>query len=193
MGFCLKCCDFQRLERIVSSLRKRESNKGELKIRISGLSSGIHEYHFLPSPTELGLDARFSKPVEVDAHLDKTSRQMYLKTDVRTVGMFDCDRCLDEFERPLSTRYTVFYLYDDSESGRFPDDEVQIINPDTATIDLTEDVRQMLMLAIPLKLLCTEECKGLCPRCGTNWNHASCNCTQEMIDSRWSGLQNLSK
>ena len=174
-------------------MRKSESNKSELKIRISGLSSGIHEYHFSTAPADIGLDAQFSKPVEIDARLDKAARQIYLKVDIRTVGMFGCDRCLDEFERSLATGYTMFYLYDETESGRFPDDEVQIITPDTVTIDLREDVRQVLLLAVPLKLLCKEECKGLCPRCGTNWNHASCDCTQDMIDSRWSGLQNLSK
>lgn len=174
-------------------MERRNSLNGEIRIRISGLSNGLHEYHFSVTPSDIELDEHFPSSVEVDAHLDKASRQLYLKTAIRTTGSFECDRCLDPFEQQLSTRYTMFYIYDELESGKFPEDEVQIINPDTVCLELAEDVRQFVLLSVPLKLLCKEDCKGLCSNCGTNWNHGPCDCKREIIDSRWSGLQNLMK
>jgi uncharacterized protein len=172
---------------------RRTAVGDELRIRISGLSNGLHEYQFSAVPADLGLDARFSGMVDVDAHLDKTTRQLYLKTDIRAAGRFECDRCLDQFERQLATTYGTMYVYDEIDSGGVPPDEVQVINPDTVSINLAEDVRQYVLLSVPLKLLCKDECRGLCPICGTNWNHATCDCSRDAIDSRWSGLKDLLK
>ena len=143
-----------------------------IKIRISGLSNGLHDYHFSAEPSEIGLEANFTAPVEIDVALDKTTRQVYLKASLSTRAKFTCDRCTDEFELALATKYNVFYLYDEESGGNLPPEEVQVITPDTVHLELSEDVRQFVMLSVPLKLLCREECKGLCPRCGTNWNTA---------------------
>jgi uncharacterized protein len=165
-------------------------NNGDvMKIRISRLSNGLHEYHFSSDPSEIGLENNFKKTIEVDVTLDKTSRQMYLKSDIRSSGFFQCDRCLTEFEQPVSCHFNMFYMYNDLDAGGHPADEVQVISSDTVYIDLTEDVRQMVTLTVPLKLLCRDDCKGLCPRCGINWNHQSCRCNLEMDNSRWEGLK----
>ena len=63
--------------------------------------------------------------------------------------------------------------------------------PTLAVIDLGEDVRQTLILAVPLKLLCRPECKGLCPQCGTNLNNETCSCTTVEADPRWDALRAL--
>ena len=59
----------------------------EIKIRISQLSNGLHEFHFSVKPSDLGLGENFTRQVEIDAVLDKETRQMYLKTDVRCSGI----------------------------------------------------------------------------------------------------------
>lgn len=164
-----------------------------IKIRISGLSNGLHDYHFSAEPSEIGLDPNFTKPVEIDVALDKTTRQVSLKASLSTSAKFICDRCTDEFELALATKYNVFYLYDEESGGSLPPEEVQVITPDTVHLELSEDVRQFVMLSVPLKLLCREECKGLCPRCGTNWNAVRCDCKQETTDSPWHGLEKLLK
>ena len=168
-----------------------KTRDGDVRIRISGLSNGVHEYHFSVEPATLGLDGNFHTPVEIDAQLDKTTRQMYLRTTIRTSGRFQCDRCLDEFDQNLSTGYAMFYVYDESDASKYPDDEVTVLNADQVYVDAGEDVRQMVLLAVPLKLLCREECKGLCPHCGSNWNTAVCDCARESLDPRWQGLQGL--
>ena len=171
---------------------KRVKNVNDkVKIRISGLSNGLHEYHFSAEPTVIGLENNFQQPVEIDAQLDKATHQIYLKADVQTSGNFQCDRCLDDFAQELSASYRVFYMYNNNEGAKFPPEEIQFVTSDTIDIDLTDDVCQMVLLSVPLKLLCTEECKGLCPHCGSNWNHNLCDCKEEIGDPRLQGLQDL--
>jgi uncharacterized protein len=165
-----------------------------LKIRISGLSTGTHEYHFQSSPADLGLDGKFTKPVAVDVTLDKTSSEVFLQTQIRTVGSFECDRCVTDFEQEVSTEYRMVYLYREADSGRYPPEEIRTISHDMVSLDLTEDVRESILLAVPLKLLCKPDCRGLCPRCGTDWNIRACNCdvtTSDVDRSRWQGLDGL--
>jgi uncharacterized protein len=57
---------------------------------------------------------------------------------------------------------------------------------------LLEDVlREQVLLAVPLKAICREDCKGLCPHCGKNLNLAQCSCEEPVEDLRWSGLREL--
>jgi uncharacterized protein len=168
--------------------RKRSDG---IRIRVSGLSNGLHEYHFSVEPSEIGLQAEFHHPVTVDVELDKTTRQIYLKAAVATRGKFICDRCVEEFEQSLANTYNVFYVYDEESGSSLPPEEVQVLAPDAVHIDLSEDVRQFVLLSVPLKLLCREDCKGLCPKCGTNWNAGPCSCTQDPTDPRWQGLEKL--
>jgi uncharacterized protein len=163
----------------------------QLKIRISQLSSGLHEYHFKGNAAEIGLDSNFGSGVKVDAFLDKTPRQLYLKVDVEGSGVFQCDRCIEEFEQPLSSHYNLVYVFDAADTAALPPDEVQVIGADTPSIDLAEDVRQVVVLSVPLKLLCKEDCKGLCPQCGTNRNHQTCDCRELTDNSQWRGLEGL--
>ncbi len=170
-----------------------KNNPNEIDIRISGLSNGFHEYHFSVEPSVIGLDANFHRVVKVNAQLEKTSHQIYLKTDIETLGRFRCDRCLDEFESPIKGTFNMCYMYNALETENFSSEEIQVIRPDTVSIELTEDIRQIIMLSVPLKLLCVEDCKGLCTHCGTNKNHELCSCKEEVSDPRWQGLHELLK
>ena len=161
-----------------------------LKINISKLPEGAHQRSLQATPEEIGLDSRFTKEVLVESTLEKTSRQLYVQTEFKTGGVFTCDRCLEEFEREVSSRFGIVYVMD-SDGAKSDSEEVQVITPDTNTIDLGEDVRQFAVLALPQKMLCRDDCAGLCPRCGANLNRAKCTCSKEEIDSRWSGLQKL--
>jgi uncharacterized protein len=161
-----------------------------LKINISKLPEGTHQRSLQATPGEIGLDSRFTKEVLVESTLEKTSRQLYVRTEFKTGGVFTCDRCLEEFEREISSGFGTVYVTD-SDGAESDREDVQVITPDTNTIDLGEDVRQYAVLTLPPKMLCRDDCAGLCPRCGTNLNRAKCDCDQAEVDSRWSGLQKL--
>ena len=58
-------------------------------------------------------------------------------------------------------------------------------------IELNDIVREQILLNLPEQVFCTEECKGLCPKCGADRNLINCNCEETEIDPRWSALKNL--
>jgi uncharacterized protein len=70
-------------------------------------------------------------------------------------------------------------------------DNISYISLETDVIDISDDVRDFSILAVPMKKLCTEECKGLCYRCGTNLNEENCTCDQNYVDARWLPLKEL--
>jgi uncharacterized protein len=172
-------------------VNRSNGREKSLIIRISGLSNGLHEYHFSTDPGEIGLKPNFSNAIQADIKLDKSARQLYLKAEISTSGFFDCDRCLEQFELPVVTRYTAIYLYSEADMGKYPPEEIEVISPETTSIDLSEDVCEMILLSVPLKLLCKEECRGLCPKCGVNRNRTGCDCEAEVDTSRWGELKKL--
>ncbi len=140
----------------------------------------------------MGLDARFRHPVHVQAVLEKTGHQIHLRINLQTIAQFTCDRCLDEFERPMSSNYEIVYTSEQAAASAGHDEEMQFLSPDTNVLDLGEDVRQFLILAVPQKVLCNDNCLGLCPKCGANRNKGGCNCSPEERDPRWDGLKKVS-
>jgi len=160
-----------------------------MKIQVAGLSEGVHEYHFDTTAAELGLGQEYSGGVSVDAALDKSGNEILLKAGIRAESHVVCDRCVTPFAQTLTPSYQMYYVWNDPDAARFDPSEVQVIHPGLSVINLTEDVRQTILLAVPLKLLCREDCKGLCPRCGKNLNEGPCNCTEMPIDSRWDRLR----
>lgn len=168
---------------------KHEEN--QVRIRISQLSPGTHSFHYSVNPQDIGLDETFHNHVVVDVNLEKTTRQMYVRGEVVATGRFTCDRCLEDFSQNIQSTFAVFYVFSEEEAAKFDAEEVRVIHPDTPTIDATDDVRQSVVLAVPLKLLCRDECKGLCATCGVNLNSETCSCREVMADSRWEGLKNI--
>ena len=164
----------------------------KLRINISKLSEGAHQRSLQAAPGEIGLDSRFTKEVSLEAALESTSRQLYVHAEFKTGGVFTCDRCLEEFEREVSSGFGIVYVAENrAEVGE--DDDMRVLSPDTNYIDLDEDVRQYAILALPQKTLCTEDCAGLCPSCGTNLNRAKCECGNEAVDSPLSELKKFTK
>jgi len=161
-----------------------------LRINISKLSEGTHHHSLRATPEEVGLDSRFTKELEIEATLHKTSRQFYMRVEVKAGGTFTCDRCLEEFEQDISSGYGVMFV-SEQDSVEGDGEEVQVISPESTHVDLAEDVRQFVILGLPQKMLCREDCAGLCPTCGCNLNQALCNCAPEPADLRWSELSKL--
>ena len=162
------------------------------EINIGRLAEGEHQYRFEGSGLDLDLGASFHRPVAVDVVLDRSGRQFLLRAQYRTRGVFACDRCTESFEKDIAGSYKILYVPDggpaplDGERG-----EVQEIPSDALVISLDEDLRQFLLLNVPGKLLCRDDCRGLCPTCGTNWNTGSCDCAVPETDSRWDALRDL--
>jgi len=142
---------------------------------------------------KIGLDERFSGTVKIEAKLDKSLRQMFLQVEIQAEGSFFCDRCLENFHQEMNTAYSMVYVQGARSAVDLnKKEDIQILTADMNYIDLDDDVRQYVLLTIPQKLLCREDCQGFCPVCGVNKNIASCTCNDQAVDSRWDVLKKLS-
>ncbi|HTY59684.1 MAG TPA: DUF177 domain-containing protein [Bacteroidota bacterium] len=162
-----------------------------MKIQVGGLSEGVHEYSFRVAPAELGLSPEFRNGVDVKATLEKTSRQMFLRASVVTEAEVACDRCVAPIREPVVASYQMHYVWEESEAERIDPSEVQVILPGQSVIDVADDVRQTVILALPLKHVCREDCRGLCPHCGRNLNEGECDCKESRDDGTWDKLKEL--
>jgi uncharacterized protein len=167
---------------------------GSFEIVVTRLSEGPHSYSFEGPGSEVGLSDRFPGNVRVSAHLDRRGRQFLLDADVRSTASFSCDRCLKPFEQEIEGAYRTLYVTEPSGEGTDADDEeIRVISADAQALELDDDVRQTLELAVPSKLLCRDDCKGLCPTCGKDLNDGPCGCEQEALDPRWEPLRSLTR
>jgi uncharacterized protein len=165
----------------------------EFRINISNLSEGIHEYSFEAEPSKIGINEQLDGLIKIEAKLDKSLRQILLKSEIQAEGVFVCDRCLEEFHRKLDVKYSMIYIQGNRSTADIKkEEEIQVLSADTNYIDLDDDIRQCVLLAIPQKLLCREDCNGLCPTCGVNRNTENCSCGAEAVDTRWDALKKLS-
>ena len=162
-----------------------------MKIQLGGLSETTHRFEFRVQASDLKLGDSFAGPVKVTADVERNGNQFRLKAEIAVSGNFDCDRCLARFERNLASSYRMHYITDEAEAAAFDPAEVQIVSPGFQVVDLTDDVRQTIELAIPLKLLCKSDCAGLCPHCARNLNEEECDCRDLSPDSRWEDLRKL--
>jgi uncharacterized protein len=165
-----------------------------LRINISKLSEGEHNYPFEAEPAEIGLGEEFTGKVTVEAALQKSPRQVFLHVEARTSGTFACDRCLEDVKKNVNAHYDILYVTQNKpDEGEEKNAEVQVITPDINYLDLDEDVRQYLTLAVPAKRLCQDDCRGLCPICGVNRNTTPCSCAGDKVDPRWEALKKFSE
>jgi len=162
-----------------------------MKIQLGGLSEGIHQYHFDVAGADLDLGSGFRHPVTVSATVEKAGNQFFLTASAEARGTFACDRCLGEFDTVLRPHYSMVYVFQEAETERRDPSEYQVISPSLSVVDIADDVRQMFLLSVPLKLLCGETCRGLCPHCGINLNVATCSCRDEQPEERWEALKKL--
>ena len=163
-----------------------------MKISLVGLRFGVHQFHFEEKPATWGFEnhPNLRENIQLDVQLEKTPTHLYLRNHVHTVGRFECDRCLDEVEVKLDDVGRVMFSNDEG-LVQNSDDEIRAYDPEAREIDITADVRDLLLLAIPTKLVCREDCKGLCPGCGANLNQESCRCSPRVVDPRWQALQKI--
>ncbi len=133
-------------------------------------------------------DVRFDAPVNGDVEVNRTARTVHLRGRVTTTVPLVCGRCLEPFRHHVA----VVLAEESAVGGALPTAE-GILGPDLM-LDVTEAVRQQLLLALPMVPVCRPDCRGLCPQCGTNLNERECGCAKgDAIDPRLAPLLKLKK
>ncbi|MFQ5750583.1 MAG: DUF177 domain-containing protein [bacterium] len=166
-----------------------------MKINIQNLKDGNYSFEFKKNCHDLNLEECkiFKNDITIKCELEKRDKNIFVKTQVQAPVNYSCDKCLVEFTDNLGDNFRFLYTSDKQyiEYAKEDEESVQLIKPHTREIDLTAGVREALVLAIPMRVVCSENCKGLCPDCGVNLNEEACHCTHESIDPRWEGLKKL--
>lgn len=163
-------------------------------IKLAQLKEGTHIFEGKDDIKSIGLDEKiFFGDVFTKVIIDKRGQNYYIKIKSNVTGKFNCDRCLDKFNKSIISESKLIYTEDKTlvDSTEEEKDEIRYLRPEDTDVDLSEDIRQYLFLSVPVKMLCRDECKGLCPKCGKNLNFDKCECKKELIDPRWEKLKEL--
>jgi uncharacterized protein len=139
-------------------------------------------------------DIKVISPLNGHVRMRRTNQGLLVDGWVELTLELSCNRCLKELEQPVHVNFEEqFYPTVDVVSGLplapFDEDEIFPID-DHHQVDLTEAIRQNLLLDLPMVTLCQEDCKGLCPQCGQDLNLGPCECEPE-VDARLSVLKTL--
>lgn len=132
--------------------------------------------------------------VEVSAILKRIRETLYLEGDIQTTVEMACSRCLESAGLPINVTFKYVLTpaqMEQQEEKELCTEEIDFIYYQGDLIDLDPLVAEQIILQIPMKVLCQEDCKGLCPHCGINRNTGSCQCHEEQIDSRLAVLKKL--
>ena len=147
---------------------------------------------------EIDLDlsnARVASDVTLQGELIKAAASTELKGHLSGTLEIDCDRCLEQQQRPINIELDLEFV-PESSFGSESNLELQAgeLNIDAVagqSIDIAEIAREQILLDMPQQFFCREDCQGLCQKCGTNLNETDCGCSDTEIDPRWAALKNL--
>lgn len=159
---------------------------------------------FAPGKVDFGPDMKQVGPLFSNGRATLIEEHQGAKDviqDIRVVGQMAtrvevaCARCLDAVGRDIKRDFDLLYRPQGADAGR---EEISVTEAEAEIgyytgdgVQLEDILREQLLLDVPIKTVCREDCKGLCPHCGQNLNQGSCKCVAEQSDPRWDALRDL--
>jgi len=162
------------------------------------------EEEFQPGVLDLGEDVRQITPLRttgraelVEEHHGKHEviQDIRLRGQLSTGLELPCARCVEPVRQDVKRDFELLYRPLGADAGR---DELSVTDAEAEIgyyqgdgILLEDVLREQVLLALPLKVVCRENCKGLCPQCGKNLNQEQCSCAAPIQDPRWEALKDI--
>ena len=148
-------------------------------------SRGALDYH--------GAEFRQTAPLQLSATAELVGAEIRISGHLATHLEAGCDRCLRAVDIPVDCDYDLLYRPIQSiakeEEVEIPADEMEIGFYSGDGIELADVATEQVILAVPMKVVCGPECRGLCPVCGVNRNLARCDCAPPPQDSPFASLK----
>jgi uncharacterized protein len=145
-----------------------------IKFNIGAINEGEHELELAASGSEIGLDKELLKgDLKIKAGFYKTLNQLDLKMTIEGIFKLECDRCVEIFEYPFSREFELVFIQKHDRQENYEDDTIRTFTPNMKTIDVTKDIKDFVLLSIPMKKLPAEKEDGSCSWCGKSkeyWN-----------------------
>ncbi len=169
-----------------------------MRIELASLEDGKGTFTHGYSEGEIVLEddrVRVVSPPQVSSEIRQAEGKVNVNGRVESRVQVECDRCLKPVEVPVDSRFKLEYVtaeeYKSQQDAELSVEDLDLTIFDGEVIDIDALVGEELLLAVPDHLLCKENCKGICPVCGSDRNAANCGCDTSEIDPRWAGLKEL--
>lgn len=135
-------------------------------------------------------------PVRCQGSLTHTAPDFLLHADLRFDQVVACNRCLKPVEQRVESAIDLVLVERSRKREATADEQLEaqelgLVEVDGGGFDSRPLIVEQVELSLPMKPLCREDCAGLCPQCGQDWNEGRCNCVRENVDPRWAALAML--
>ena len=150
-------------------------------------------FEFVTSTEKIDLDGEgpwIGNEIKVEGELINNGRVLKIKGVIHATAKYQCNYCLEDFMTNMEIPFSDDFQ---EESTEEIDNEADLAYYNGDEIDIADLVRESMILAEPLKVVCNKSCRGLCPHCGINLNDAECSCENNVIDPRLAVLSKLLK
>ncbi len=175
-----------------------------MKINTEHIRESVREFSFSEPPESFPVlaelaakgDCCFKGAVQVVIKAIREFDHYRVQGNVTVPVQLICSRCLSGFDYLISSDFVIFFS--EGSVAKEDEDEVELGELDLVSsvfsgteIDLMPEISEQIILDIPIKPLCSETCRGLCPSCGSDLNKATCDCVIEPKQSKFSILKNF--
>ena len=170
-----------------------------MRIEVENLKDKAEAFSHSYAPEEVELEdeaARLVAPAEVNGSASRKGEEVRLRGKIATEIELLCGRCLAPARSPLELEFDTRFIPQSEAAGET--DNVELLTEDMGlaafegdSIDLDELVREQILLALPVKVVCSEGCRGFCAGCGKNLNVEACTCEERPPDPRWAALADI--
>lgn len=164
--------------------------------RIRSVKGSVETFHLETAAFDfMDDDWQLAKPLVIDVTISHEGQFLGLRGNASTAVKGICSRCLEPVVVPVECSFAEQLLYakDVSLFSHLAVGEVEekYFIYDNDTLDITDIIRESILAVLPLKILCNDDCRGLCPKCGKNLNQGQCDCDLHEVDPRLAILAKL--
>jgi len=160
--------------------------------------SGSASYDFRITTADFELDTpgvALKSDVHVTCDIDRNIVETHVRGMIEADAEIDCTRCLQPVAEQLQIPFDVSFVapeaFSDESEVELKESDLGVDVVEGEQIDLKELAREQILLSLPEQVVCREDCKGLCEKCGVNRNTDECRCGGDDIDPRWAALKGL--
>ena len=144
-------------------------------------------------------ECEFAAPIETIVRALRINDMVELDGDIETSVRLPCSRCLQPFKISLQSHFALTYMrrptdgIEDSEPQEveLSAEDMGIVYFQGEKINLKDTIQEQVVIEFPLRALCKQDCKGLCPKCGADLNENLCNCDRRSWPDKFAVLKNL--
>lgn len=137
----------------------------------------------------------FLSPVHVSLQVAREFDHIRVHGTVSILARLSCARCLAVFDKEIVSQFTIFYAKSvdatEDEEVALSEEDLVVAYYDSDIIDFTHEIEEQILMELPYKPLCKDDCKGLCVTCGADLNTNMCSCDRSVSGSAFSVLKNL--